>query len=68
MHHYISHSVFYFTLSTQIYNNLYKIRYLYVKYMTLLIGSTSYFILGVYYLVDNIILTKGLAPDLDDNI
>lgn len=36
--------------------------------MTLLIGSTSYFVLGVYYLVGNLRFTKGLAPDLDDKI
>lgn len=35
---------------------------------TLLIGSTSYFILGVHYLVGNLRFTKGLAPDLDDKI
>lgn len=33
--------------------------------MTLLIGSTSYFILGVHYLVGNLRFTKGLAPELD---
>lgn len=36
--------------------------------ITLLIGSTSYFILGVYYLVDNLKFTRGLSPKLDESI
>ena len=36
--------------------------------ITLLVGSTSYFILGVYYLVDKLKFTRGLSPQFDESI